>query len=90
MAWSIIREASSVDEAKLKKSARRFCDRHGIFYANAEDCETRIWGHVEDMYQDRPYAATRLAYLWRKCVQRALGSRSAEGIERGYIGYYAD
>ena len=90
MAWSTIRIATDGDIEKLNRAATRFMARHEI--GNPADVEPvkAVEYAIEPEHESYPgeFAAERK--LWRASVRRALGSRFAEGIAYGYVGYHQD
>lgn len=87
MAWNMIREITEDDHAVLNERAEAFSARHGVGMADPQD-DPHAWRtleHMIDMSQD-----DRLRRLWLGVFRRAVGSRRAEGVAYGYIGYHVD
>ncbi len=94
MAWSTIRQATSIDHSNLKRAAVRFCTRHNIAF----ESESSALGEIESLVSitdsgcgyDIENQARRLRPLWSRIVKRTLGHSRAQGIAYGYVGYNVD
>ena len=92
MGWATIRKATDEDGERLNKAARRFYDKHPEVrdYAPDEgDWYSRVDAAVMAVY-DYVDGGKNTAKLWRRCVRRALGEPTADGIDWGYVGRRAD
>ena len=94
MAWSTIRQATSIDHSNLKRAAVRFCTRHNIAF----ESESSALGEIEFVVSinnssrsfDVENNGRRLRPLWSRIVKRTLGHSRAQGIAYGYVGYNVD
>jgi len=102
MAWSTIRRATDDDIDTLNERAQTFAERHGIELPHHDPDGA---GNLPDYYgldtalstgygmgrmADSPEYMSYLARLWKRIVNRALGTRGCDGIAYGYVGSHQD
>jgi len=81
MAWSVIRKATQEDTEKLEARAKAFAQRHGI------EVDEEFLTAVESVEYAIDDDRGELKGAWKKVNQRALGSKDAEGIAYGHVGF---
>ena len=66
-AFTIIRELSKNDTAKIESAAQRFCKRHGISFDEFTPAELAIEHHLHQ------YGDSNMKRNWQRCFCRAAG-----------------
>lgn len=92
MAWSVIREATQEDRARLLAAGERFCQHHGLEvdrqWQTPTDRAEAEASHYPGESQERKWLVQHLKPLWRAAVQRALREPNATGIAWGTVGFH--